>query len=133
MQGWETADKWTDDQLEQAALTITFEEFLEMLAKTDSDSFNDHWKPWSLIARPCMIKYDFIGFLEDFHNSFETIRQRLFADIASPIGEEYEEHKTNQDTVLAYRNVSQPVLDRIFEVYKDDFLIGGYNRDIECI
>ena len=134
-----TVREWSWDQVKvdedviEAAGTITFTDFLTMLSKTDAENYNDHWKPWFLLTQPCMIKYDYIGYLEDISSAYQVVKDKVFKDLDMDLGSRYKTSSNSAAVKQAYTAVPNDVLDIVYNKFEDDFVIGGYSRDINCI
>ncbi|XP_063690162.1 uncharacterized protein LOC134822826 [Bolinopsis microptera] len=130
---WTWEEVKNEPAVREAAGTITFTDFLTMLATTDAENFNDHWKPWFLLTQPCMIKYDYIGYLEDIGTAYQVVKNKVFSDLDIDLGERYAGSSGSAGTIEAYKVVPKHVLDAIVAKFEDDFNIGGYSTDINCI
>ena len=133
VRGWTWEEVKNDENVKAVAGTITFIDFLTMLAKTDAENYNDHWKPWFLLTQPCMIKYDYIGYLEDITAAYQVVKDKAFSDLNIELGGKYEGSTWSGGIIAAYKVVPKDVLDVIVSKFEDDFNIGGYSRDINCI
>ena len=130
---WTWEEVKNDTAVKEAAGTITFTEFLTMLAKTDAENYNDHWKPWFLLTQPCMIKYDYIGYLENISAAYKVVQEKAFSDLDIELGGRYHGSSGSASIIEAYKAIPQNLLDIIMSKFEDDFNIGGYSQDINCI
>ena len=104
-----------------------------MLSKTDPENYNDHWKPWFLLTQPCMIKYDYIGYLEDIDSAYRVIKDKVFSDLDIELGGRYKGSSGDSEVIEAYNTVPRGVLEEVMSKFEDDFVIGGYSKDINCL
>jgi len=116
-----------------AADSITFTEFLTMLALSDTDTYNVHWTPWFHLTEACQVKYDYIGYMEDMETAFSLIKGNLFNDTQLSLPPAYNTQAKSEEVKEAYRTVPSSILNLVYAKFQDDFVIGGYSRQIECI
>ena len=114
--------------------TCTFAEFVEFLinkaAKKGSNSFNEHWKPQSLLCDICYTRFDFIG-------KYETLVEDsriILKDIKVANQYKFPESKTDfyktrsSEIYQQYmRTTPRENIKKLYEIYKDDFDAFSYD------
>lgn len=132
--GWSGGQLEDWDAVEEEADSVTFTEFLTMVAGTDTDTEDQHWKPWFLEADPCLLHYDYIGYIEDMEASFKEVKDKVFSDLDEiQLSSSGMSGLDVRSVIEAYKHVPGSVIQAIHQDFEDDFLIGGYNSDINCI
>ena len=104
-----------------------------MVADTDTDTDDKHWRPWFLEADPCLILYNYIGYIEDMGTSFSVIKDTIFSDLDIELSSDGTTPEDARNAINAYRKVPQNIIESVYQDFEDDFVIGGYSKDIECI
>ena len=135
VRGW-SRDQVTDTQSvvrEVEGHPITFGEFLRYITESDTDNLNDHWAPWFLITYPCHIKYDLVGYHEDFEATFKVLRDTLFSDYQSGLKGQYKGSAGRDDVVRAYQDVPSSVKEEIYKMYREEFVLGDYDQRTDCV
>ena len=113
--------------------TCTFNEFVEFLidkaAKKGSNSFNEHWKPQSLLCDICTARFDFIGKFETLIEDSRIILNELKVASWYVFPEnDTDSYKTKtSDMYEQYmRNIPRDKIKKLYEIYKDDFDAFSY-------
>ena len=113
--------------------TCTFNEFVEFLidkaANKGSNSFNEHWKPQSLLCDICTPGFDFIGkhetLIEDSRimlNELKVASRYVFPENNTDL------YKTRTSDIYEQymRNIPRDKIKKLYEIYKDDFDAFSY-------
>ena len=115
------------DPANSAGDDLTFEDFLEFVARQSYDAMNEHWRPQHVHIRPDLVDYNAIGCFERFNSDLRKIFETIDAALVSYI-EKVDEHSTNaNDAVSEYYNPS--AVRKVQQIYEDDFLLFGYSDD----
>jgi hypothetical protein len=105
---------------------ISFDEFLSFLEQGGLKK-NSHWAPQTDFLVFPISEYDFIGRLENFNSDFEKIIQDIY-NIQSIEIVSVTEHKTKSNKNV--ESISNEQKSRIYELYKEDFTLLGYDKDL---
>jgi len=109
----------------------SFGDFLEFVLSTDllGTGFSSHWVPYWRACTPCHFKYSVIAKLETGDDDLEYIWKRSGIDKESPIPwENKSKSQTKQDELKDfYSNVPRSLLLRIYERYRLDYDMFGYD------
>eukprot|EP00090_Calanus_glacialis_P007825 TRINITY_DN16257_c0_g1_i1.p1 TRINITY_DN16257_c0_g1~~TRINITY_DN16257_c0_g1_i1.p1 ORF type:complete len:166 (+),score=30.15 TRINITY_DN16257_c0_g1_i1:106-603(+) len=122
-------------------LVPTFQEFATYLANVlspDPDvmsvdkvysKINNHWKPVYLNCAPCLQRYDIILKMETFSRDSLYLKQKLGLDIeVSYVRKGGRDGHIDQDRTLnMFNTVDIATRKRLFEIYKYDFILFGYD------
>jgi hypothetical protein len=115
-------------QSEELNLEVSFKDFVRLLYKEKRILYIDkHWRPQSANLMLPVMKYNYIGRLENFDEDFtkvkELISNKSFVDKKI---EDYTPHKTSaSDKITAYYDLETEEM--VAEMYADDFKNFGYN------
>ena len=107
--------------------TVTFEEFLEFVTFSlfHGIKTNLHFAPYKNLLNACSLKFDFIGRVETFSEDAPVIINLLFdKEIQLP---QENKSKGNKSTMEYYSTVSDGVIEKIHELYKEDFTMYSYS------
>eukprot|EP00116_Pleurobrachia_bachei_P010233 sb/3470495/ len=132
---------WSMEQVENTPSVIReveespigFGEFLKYIAESDTDNLNDHWAPWFLITWPCHIKYDLVGYHEDFEATFKVLKDTLFSDYKTGLKGQYRGSAGREDVIRAYQDVPRVVIEQIYTMYSEEFVLGDYDIRPGCV
>lgn len=58
----------------------SFDEFIQAVCSQEEDAMDWHWMPQSRLLMPDIIRYDFVGKLENFHDDMRTVLSRIDTD-----------------------------------------------------
>ena len=108
---------------------ITFLEFLNyVIATSKSWNVDYHWAPITTICNPCSIRYDILAKFETLYEDSQAILDYILANTTiPPISFPVYRHKsTNERCNEAFKNIPVKVRSSIYEVYKQDFVLFGY-------
>lgn len=115
--------------------SFTFKEFLEFVIWSNDLGITDiHWTPYTELCAPCLIDYQYILHLE----AIKTESEVLLRDAGYPKNIKLAtKHKTkgltntlHLDDLQYYKNLPRSLMEKILEVYEDDFELFGYSKDI---
>ena len=111
---------------------ITFLEFLKYIIfftrKSSANDLDIHWRPISLLCKPCAIKYDVIGRFETLSEDSEAILDFVHPNIPEFM---YEFPKRNPKVTSnncneVFRKIPLEVRRSLYDIYRDDFLLFDY-------
>ncbi|KAK7080896.1 hypothetical protein SK128_016037 [Halocaridina rubra] len=110
----------------------TFDEFIRYLVKTKPATYDPHWMPITLQCSVCNINYTHIIHTETFIDDVRYIlretglNQKIDASLLT-----LNAHKGKGNTgdlmMTYYSTVKPPSLQKIIDIYKDDFVYFDYN------
>ena len=117
---------------------VTFKNFVEFVLYESSQlvKINDgsgHWWPYTDMCKMCDISYDYIGRLETLskdvdcildkfskHNSLHQMKERIKKKVNAS------GHHNKNMTIDYFSQLSRTTILKLYEMYKDDFVLGGY-------
>ena len=117
---------------------ITFTEFVNFLTSSLNnqaiDNMDIHWKPVSRICNPCAVRYDIVidhdnvsdesQMLADYLQTNKPTNHQLYF-------EQYPRRVTRDKCNKYFSRLSKGLRQKLYEVYRDDFLLFGYECNIE--
>jgi hypothetical protein len=116
---------------------LDFEKFVRFIIfeiESNSKSYGTlHWWPFTNICDLCHVHYDFIGKVETWRSDIQNLSEMTeFADfdLSSTNKEKFNQNtkKTKEDISQVYfKQLNQEIIIKLYNIYKSDFLIGGYN------
>ena len=118
--------KPTDPKYEKAP---TFREFVEYLVELPISKFNAHWIPIYLQCMPCHIKYTIISRLDTLSRDSEQIFKTLELSAQLPKSHVTQGNTTDNTVSSYYSTISKDLLDKLYNIYKFDFLLFNYTMD----
>jgi len=110
----------------------SFSDFLYYILSTDllGTGFSSHWVPYWRACTPCHYKYSVIAKLETGEDDLEYIWKRTGIDSETPIPwENQSKSRRQKESELAdfYSSVPRSLLVRVFQRYRLDYEMFGYN------
>ena len=116
-------------------LRVTWDEWIQYLTDPDELSrFDPHWREMYKLSLPCLVNYDLIAKLETVESDMEFLLDFLglkhfhFPTFRPPY------HRDGEDKVdliqLYFGNMSTRHLQRLYDVYKLDFELFGYEKPV---
>ena len=123
--------RWKQDKL------ASFWEFVQELVNTSPTTYDVHWKPISLMCNVCQpdIDYNYILHLEGFKNEEPTFIRHM--GWTAELGEGLEVHNANkyqnmtkfQITRHYFKDISRSDIQKLYEIYRHDFEMFGYDAN----
>lgn len=111
--------------------SLAFEEFIHYLVNANKNRENSHWNLISSSARVCELRYHFIGKLESLDNDLQYLLHKLRANTSLTILRAYQGYSGEVEILRHYYgNISRPLLRRLYQAYKMDFDMFGYDMTI---
>ena len=111
---------------------ISFRKYLEALLSRPEKKLNKHVTSFNSRCQPCVIKYDFIGLLENFEPDMKTILRSVGADnaIILPKRSQTGYQKENSAEVLKQylADVPKITIQKIYERYYLDYYLFGFKK-----
>ena len=112
---------------------VTFQEFVDyliLLHDNYSDKkFDEHWQVMHTLCTPCKMKYNFIGKMETLVEDANYILKQLGVEnlfkFPSNTTDKYKQ-KTNNLMKEYYSKLPASTVQKLYEIYKEDFLSFGY-------
>ena len=120
----------------RAGKGVTFHEFIDYILKTETNEINEHFAGMQELCHICNIKYDFIADMSTLYDDSDTILKLIGW---------YDRHKFPRNSKDSYKKgavdiapeyinrLSDDVLSKLYEKFKDDFEAFGYKFDINGI
>ena len=114
----------------------SFEEFIEYLLVTEISSYDEHWKPISLLCNVCYFQYDFYLKFENFGPEFNELVTYLKTTKQLPTNYQIyylnSQSKINNSSSLdiakSYMNrLPKSKVKILYEKYKQDFKFFDYS------
>lgn len=109
---------------------VSKEAFLDYVSQNPPKYFDHHWKTFSHFCKPCLIRYDYISHAETSNDDGQYILKRAGVDnIVHLPGIYASSPSLKATTIEIFKNVSQETVGRLFERYREDFEVFGYEID----
>lgn len=107
----------------------SFDEFIELIYKESLEDMDIHWAPQTFLLGYSSVKYDYLGRFEFFSDSFRELMERTTIQLPVDAMSLGTLHATGANEKFAkFYNTKN--LNRIHEIYHDDFLYLGYGWSI---
>ena len=106
-----------------------FSDFVDHIIAShlDNKTLDRHWSPQYQACNMCYFKYDFIGKLEYIQQDFAYLNKLIF-DGKAMFGEPRTKVQSDEEMVREhFQHLPEPVFLDLFDVYKMDFLLFGYD------
>ena len=104
---------------------VSFTEFIQYFSNNDVFR-NEHWLQYEKLCQPCVMKYDFIGHLEDLEEDGPQLLK--MAGIDDRVSFPPIHKSTGSDEVLEYYSQVPPLfIKQLGEQYRNDFEMFGYD------
>ena len=102
---------------------ITFPEFIKYYS--DQKTRDHHWRQFDKICHPCLVKYDFIGKLENLSEEGPSLLRMagLSDKVAFP---PIHQHTSGDEVLKYYSQIPPDDIKKIGELYVSDFAMFGY-------
>lgn len=108
---------------------ISFEEFIQYILNGKAEVMNAHWQEYDEICRPCLVWYDFIGYLEDIRQDSSDILKilGLNTQVEFPLNiSSYYKVPSSVLTASYFSKLSRTHKERLLNKYRYDFQMFGY-------
>ena len=108
-------------------MDISFVDFLDYIFSSSDDLNEEHWDTMEHLCNPCVIKYDFIGKLETFHQDSSYILSTVFkSNISLPV---FGARTLTTDSVTRRRIANLPgrLRDKVIKHYTRDAKLFNYS------
>ena len=112
---------------EQSGDDVTFLEFIKyvILLGTNQHRFNEHWRTYESLCRPCDIHYNFIGHYESLREDVSyVLRETRVQDLVS--FPPFRPTNTTRELLLYYSKIPRDALLQLKRVYQRDLALFGY-------
>ena len=109
-------------------LDVNFTEYVRYLIDNPPWAVNEHWVPYKDLCRPCEVKYNFIGSIENLNRDVTHAMRQIHAN-------ETKYHvmrtsaaltKTKRKTANFLKELSRKYFDQLLAAYKTDHELFGY-------
>ncbi|CAL4161978.1 unnamed protein product, partial [Meganyctiphanes norvegica] len=106
---------------------VTFTEFLVHIIKTFQQGKPDvHWRTYSNNCSPCTLDYKYITKVETLTEELTYIFKKLGIP-ADPSVAKNVNHRDPYYGLQKYRNVPRTLRERLYDIYKYDFILFNYS------
>ena len=120
----------------RAGKGVTFHEYINFIIKTPMNRIDEHFGGMQELCHICNTKYDFIADMSTLYDDSDTILKLIgwYDRHKFPRGSKDNYKKGAVDIAPEYINrLSDDVLNKVYEKFKDDFEAFGYKFDINGI
>lgn len=108
-----------------------FSEFIDHLLEK-GNKFARPVEPLNKLCKPCPVRYEFVGSLDDFDDDITTILSSVGAEdfVTVPKRNETGYNQKKSSTVVAdfYKDIPRDKIKKIENIYIDDYFIFGFDR-----
>ena len=121
---------------EKGRALISWNQFLELVATEPNDFYNIHWTTYEHLCNPCLMKYNHVVYMETKEDDIDPVLDHL-KDPGRPRptlpGRNIVRNSTDSMAGLLdnFRNIDTDILQRLLEIYANDFELFGYTWDSE--
>ena len=106
---------------------ITLEDFVRYLGDSNipfGQKVDPHWVPYNFYCSPCKMRYNYILKMETLNEDSGNLLGGVFnTSLRLPALNAF-----NHSDIAAYKNVSREYMDKLWDAYKMDFELFGYDR-----
>ena len=115
---------------------ISWNQFLELVATETKKFYNIHWATYEHLCNPCLMKYNHVVYMETIDDDIDPVLDHLKnPDRPRPTlpGRNVVRNSTDNMARLLkkFRNINPDILQRLLEIYANDFKLFGYTWDSE--
>ena len=110
---------------------VTFDGFVEMIANTDPEENDPHWRPQYLNTMYPFVRPNLIGDLSSLDDLLPQVLTRVFGDAAPDVASR-QRHSTSAKTSWRSFFENSVTLERVRSLYGPDFELFGYSRDLDA-
>lgn len=111
--------------------SASFPQFVEYITEQaqNGEALDEHWHPYTSFCAPCLVDYTYILHFESL-TAEEYFMFQQVPGLSGKLGlyQLWSSHIDDYETLLRFyfSQLSRQQLDKLIEIYKDDFLLGGY-------
>ena len=111
---------------------VSFRELIRYLLDVDSNTMDPHFRPFFDICHPCLIRYNFIGSMENLDLDVSALLKKLNSTrkITFPKRQEYYNTLTKDEALMYYKNITATELIKLRLKYYKDFKCFIYSREM---
>jgi hypothetical protein len=110
---------------------ISFKEFINYILDGKAEVMNTHWQMYDDLCKPCLVGYDFIGYLEDIGQDSNDVLKILGLSnrVAFPvnISSKYD-IPSSVLTRNYFSKLPRSYKERLYDRYRYDFEMFGYSN-----
>ncbi|XP_066915123.1 carbohydrate sulfotransferase 11-like isoform X2 [Clytia hemisphaerica] len=120
----------------RAGKGVTFHEYINYIIKTPMRKIDEHFGGMIGLCHICNVKYDFIADMSTLYNDSDIILKLIgwYYRLRFPRSSKDSYKKDAVDIAPEYINrLSDDILNKVYEKFKDDFEAFGYKFDIKGI
>ena len=112
--------------------TMSFKTFLEKLISLPDNKMNPHIVSFTRMCNPCGVKYDFIGFMDNYETDMRNILRSVDADkyviLPSRNQTGYGQNHTDQILKSYLKDVPNSLIQKVYAKYYWDYFLFGFPR-----
>ena len=112
---------------------ISFQEFINYILDGKDEVMNTHWQLYDKLCRPCLVWYDFIGYLEDIKQDSSDVLKILGLSDRVAFPSNISSNYKVPSSVLTqnyFSKLPRSYIERLYEKYRHDFEMFGYPKPI---
>ncbi|XP_050690115.1 carbohydrate sulfotransferase 12-like [Eriocheir sinensis] len=114
--------------------SFSFSQFLHHVVWThDMGMPDEHWMTYTETCDPCRMKFDYVLKLETIQEEMQHLLCGVLGfpeRVSIPVKHRSYGHGLGHSDREYYANVSRELMDRLLHIYRHDFAIFGYSRDL---
>ena len=110
---------------------LSFQCFLESILNSSDSTLNPHVVSFNRKCRPCEIKYDFIGLLDNFKTEMEKILRSVGIEntVIYPERNQTGYKEESSELLRQYlQSVPKDIIEKIYERYSLDYYLFGFKK-----
>ena len=126
-------DRLSKDATGRATTLYTFQQFLKLILKLKPGKFNGHWNRYHDHCNPCSIDYDFIGNTNQLSEEIPYILEKIHVRADELPKKTFHENKVKRpakNRTRYYADIPRDVIKALWNVYKGDYEMFGYNYTV---
>ncbi|XP_033745750.1 carbohydrate sulfotransferase 14-like [Pecten maximus] len=112
---------------------VNFLEFVKFLIDEKPEYYNSHWRRYTSLCLPCVIKYDFVGKYETINRDADFILKEIGVppNIRFPQrSETYKTVATVKTFEKFYSQIPTEYIRKLMNIYQSDYDLFGYPKSL---
>ena len=113
----------------RSSLLPTWWEFVQYILHTAAQSYDEHWKPFSLYCSVCSFPYNYILHFENMEAEERLFAEEMDAgDLIKPRWENSNARGLGREELVGmyFNMLDDQDIAALYRIYKDDFQMFGY-------
>ena len=93
-----------------------------------------HWWPFSRLCGLCHLHYDFIGKVETLQSDIDILSPQIpgfQAEMRELFRVKYNKNRKEETTKAYFTQLEEELILKLYQLYEDDFQLGGYDYPME--